>query len=434
MEREKKPAGETPEEKSPRELARSAWRECLHYLRGFARWVLVGLALGLVGGLVGTAFCYCIQFATGFRMAHGWIVWLLPAGGLVIAFLYGRKKLRPTDTNGILLAIHAPSGIPPMTAPVIFLSTVITHLFGGSVGREGAALQLGGVLGYQLAHLFRQEEKDTHLIVMCGMSAVFAALFGAPLTASLFAMEVASVGILHFSAILPCLTASLTAAYLARFLGATAESFPLSAVVPFTLTNLWPVAAIAAACAVVSILFCVSLRQGARLAARALPNRYLRIAAGGLLVAALTWALGTQDYNGAGMQVIRAAVAGTARPEAFALKLLFTVVTVACGYKGGEIVPAMFIGATLGCVLGNLFGLPAGLGAAVGLLSMFCGSLNCPLSSVFLGVELFGGGNIQFYAVAAAISFMLSANFGLYREQKIVYSKIRPEFINRYTD
>ena len=144
--------------------------------------------------------------------------------------------------------------------------------------------------------------------------------------------------------------------------------------------------------------------------------------------------LGTRDYNGAGMDVIAAAMQGHARPEAFALKMLFTVLTMTTGYKGGEIVPAMFIGATAGCVLGELFALAPGLGAAVGLLGMFCGSLNCPISAIFLGVEMFGGANIQYYAIAAAISFMLSANFGLYKEQKIVYSKIRAEFINRYTD
>ena len=157
-------------------------------------------------------------------------------------------------------------------------------------------------------------------------------------------------------------------------------------------------------------------------------------AAGGLAVAVLTWALGTTAYNGAGMDVIAAAMGGQANWYDFLLKLIFTVITMTSGYKGGEIVPAMFIGATLGCVLGSLLGLPAGLGAAVGLLGMFCGSLNCPLSSILLGAELFGGANIQFFAIAAAISYMLSANFGLYKEQKIVYSKIHPVYINRYTD
>ena len=203
---------------------------------------------------------------------------------------------------------------------------------------------------------------------------------------------------------------------------------------PFTWASAGTVVAIAAVCAVLSIVYCIALRQGGKALGKAVPNSYLRVFLGGSAVVLLSVLLGTRDYNGAGMDVIAAAMQGHARPEAFALKMLFTVLTMTTGYKGGEIVPAMFIGATAGCVLGNLFGLAPGLGAAVGLLGMFCGSLNCPISAIFLGVEMFGGANIQYYAIAAAISFMLSANFGLYKEQKIVYSKIRAEFINRYTD
>lgn len=404
------------------------------YIRGFVTLALVGLILGLVGGLVGTAFCYAIRYAAMFRTAHEWIIWLLPAGGLIIVFLYGMGGMKPTDTNGILLAIHTPSRITVSTGPMIFISTVITHLFGGSAGREGAALQLGGVLGCNIAELFRCNERDRHLLVMAGMSAVFSALFGLPITAAIFAMEVASVGILHFSGMIPCLTASLSAAYLADFLGAPAERFPLEKVFDFSVGNVGAIVLISAAAAAVSILFCVSLRQTHILAAKKIPNPYLRVAAAGLSVALLTFMLGTTEYNGAGMDVIEKAMEGIAKPEAFALKLLFTVITMSCGYKGGEIVPAMFIGATLGCALGNLLGLSPGIGAAAGLICMFCGSLNCPISSLFLGIELFGAENIRLFAIAVAVSYMLSGTYGLYHEQKIVYSKIKPKFINRYTD
>ena len=408
-------------------------RGVILYIRSFFLWVAVGLALGLLGGLVGTAFNYAIGYAAAFRSAHAWVIWLLPAGGLAIVWLYGRRGLHPTDTNGVLLAIRSPSSIPGITAPLIFVSTVITHLLGGSAGREGAALQLGGAMGDWLGHRLKLKEKDGHLVVMCGMSAVFSALFGAPLTAAVFALEVTSVGILHFSAILPCLTSSLTAVYLARLLGIFPETFPLSVVFPFTFGTVFAAAGVAAVCAGVSILYCIALRRGGKKWSALAPNPYLRAAIGGAMVAVLTWALGTTDYNGAGMHVIAAAIGGHARPEAFLLKLLLTVITMTSGYKGGEIVPAMFIGATLGCTLGSLFGMEPGLSAAVGLIAMFCGSLNVPISAIFLGMELFGAGNMQFFAIAAAVSFMLSANFGLFEEQKIVYSKLRPEFIDSYT-
>ncbi len=404
------------------------------YLKRFAQWIAVGLALGLLGGLVGTAFCYGIQYATAFRNGHSWIIWLLPVGGLLIVWLYALGGSKPTDTNGVLLAIHSTSDIHASTGPLIFVSTVITHLLGGSAGREGAALQLGGVLGSGLGKLFHMDSEDLHLVIMCGMSAVFSALFGAPITAALFAIEVASVGIFQFSAILACLTSALTASAVAGSLGIHADRFPLADAFDFSVGNISAVALISLVCAVMSILYCVALRQGGRWWGKKLPNPYLRVAAGGLVIAVLTWALGTTAYNGAGMDVIEEAMAGKVLPWAFALKFLFTVVTMTSGYKGGEIVPAMFIGSTLGALLGNLLCLEPGLGAAVGLLGMFCGSLNCPISSVFLGIEMFGGANVKFYAIAAAISFMLSANYGLYKEQKIVYSKIRPEIIDRYTD
>lgn len=404
------------------------------YLRTFALWAIAGLAIGALGGLIGTAFCHAIRIATELREAHSWLLYLLPVGGLLIVWLFRLRGMRPTDTNGVLLALHTPVSIPSSTAPLIFVGTTLTHLFGGSAGREGAALQLGGVLGYRFGRALKLDETDTRIIVMCGMSSVFSALFGSPLTAAVFAMEVASVGILHFSAILPCLAASLTAAYLAGALGAAAEVFPLGAAVPFTWASAGFVTAVAAVCAALSIVYCIALRQGGKKFAEWIPNGYLRVFLGGSAVVLLSLLLGTREYTGAGVDVIAAAVQGTARPEAFALKMLFTVLTMATGYKGGEIVPAMFIGATAGCVLGNLFGLAPGLGAAVGLLGMFCGSLNCPISTIFLGVEMFGGANIQYYAIAAAISFMLSANFGLYEKQKIVFSKLRAEYINRYTD
>ena len=409
-------------------------RQTFLYIHGFALWVLIGLLIGVLGGLVGTAFCYSVGFATRLRIAHPWLVWLLPLGGLLIVWLYGRSGLHPTDTNGVLLAIHSPSAISASTGPLIFVSTTITHLFGGSAGREGAALQLGGVLGHGVGKWLKMDEKDQHLVVMCGMSAVFAALFGSPVTAAIFSLEVASVGILHFSAILPCLVASLTSAHLAALLGAEAEAFPIAKSFSLSIGSFGGAVLIAAVCAAVSILYCISLRRGGKFWAKKVPNPYIRVAAAGCLIALLTFALRTGDYNGAGMDVIAAAVAGNALPAAFALKLLFTVITMTSGYKGGEIVPAMFIGSTLGCVLGSLLGLEPGLGAAVGLIGMFCGSLNCPISSIFLGIELFGASNVQFYAIASAVSFILSANFGLYKEQKIVYSKLHPEFINRYTD
>lgn len=405
------------------------------YVLTFIKWLNIGLLLGILGGLVGTAFCYSISYVTDMRESYPTLIWLLPVGGMTIVFLFKTCGLHPTDTNGVLLAVHKPASISPSTGPLIFIGSVITHFFGGSAGREGAALQLGGVLGWHTASLLRQDEKDTHVVVMSGMSAVFAALFGTPVTAAIFAMEVASVGILHFSAIVPCIAASLVAAHLAGWLGVAPEAFPLNITMShFGSGHVAGTMIVAAACAVLSMLFCIALKKGHKYAKKLFPNSYLRVVAAGLAISVLTALLGTYDYNGAGMHIVEEAMHGHARPEAFFIKFVFTVITMSCGYKGGEIVPAMFIGSTAGCVLGELMGLPVGLGAAVGLLSMFCGSLNCPVSSIILGIELFGADNLHFFAIAAGVSYVLSGNFGLYSEQKIMYSKIHPQFIDKYTD
>ena len=402
------------------------------YIGFFTKWMIAGVMLGICGGIIGALFSLSIEAATEFRRAHMWIVWLLPVGGLLIVFIYKLRGLHPTDTNGIIVAVREHNDIGFSTAPLIFISTVISHFFGGSAGREGAALQMGGSLGRDLADLMHQDEKNSHIMVMTGMSAVFAALFGTPVTAAIFSMEVISVGILHFSAFVPCLTAGIVASSVSSMMGAGGEFFNLG-FMDFSPLLAGEAALIAAIVSIVSIIFCISLSHAHNFGEKRLKNPYLRIAIAGLLVALLTYLEGSGDYNGAGIDVIERAMEGHANPEAFAMKMLFTVLTMAFGFKGGEIIPALFIGSTLGCTLGALLGLPAGFGAAIGMLSMFCGCLNCPISTILLGLEMFSGGDLRCFAIAAAVSYVLSGNFGLYTRQKIMYSKLRPEYINSYT-
>lgn len=404
------------------------------YIRAFFTWIIAGILLGVIGGGVGGAFSLAVKYATTFRTSHPMIIWLLPFGGLIISLFYHASGWRPTDTNGVLLALHQPKGITFSTGPIIFASASVSHLLGASVGREGAALQLGGVLGYRLVRAVKVKSGDSEVIIMCGMSAVFAALFGTPLAAAFFAIEVASVGLLKYGAIIPCMTSSFVAVRVARLMGAGGDFFPISDALPFVGGDILAVVAVAAVAGLVSILYCVSLRQGEKLIDRVMPNYFIRAAVGGLLIAMLTEVIGTR-YNGAGMGVIENAVQnGVALPQDFIIKLIFTVISVSAGFKGGEIVPAMFIGSTLGCVLAGPLALDPLLGAAVGLLSMFCGSLNCPISSILLGVELFGAPNLYFFAIACAVSYMLSANFGLYKEQMIIYSKLKAKEIDMFTD
>lgn len=401
----------------------------ISYILAIFKWIAVAAAVGAVGGAVGVAFHVSVEKVTELRTAHGWIVYLLPLGGLAIAGLYKLFKMEKLGTDNVIESIRTEKSVPFLLAPLIFVSTVITHLFGGSAGREGAALQLGGSIGAQVGRVLKFDEKDMHLATLCGMSAVFSALFGTPLTATLFALEVISVGVVYYSGIIPCLTSSLVAYWIAKLCRVEPVRFELSTVPEMSFGTFWRVAVLSAVCAVLSIGFCLLMHFSHKGAAKLFKNSFLRAFVGGAAVVVLTLIFG-RDYNGAGMNIIENAMNGKALPYAFLLKMVFTAITIGFGFKGGEIVPTFFIGSTFGCAFGSLLGLDPAFSAALGLVALFCGAVNCPLASIFLSIELFGADGIIYFAAACAISFALSGYFGLYSSQKIIYSKTKAEYIN----
>ncbi len=415
-----------------REWAGGNLRRAATHLLTFCKWLALAAATGLIIGGIGVLFHYSIEWGTALFKAHGWLLWLLPAGGALIALAYRLCHMeKDRGTNLVLTAVRTTERISILTAPLIFLSTCLTHLLGGSAGREGAALQMGASLGEEFGRLLRMDDKDMRIMTMCGMSAAFAALFGTPIAAAIFSMEVISVGVMYYAAIVPCILSSLVGVWLAGICGVPPTRFPLEGIPALNWLDSGRVLLLAALCALVSILFCRSLNLAGRAYARFLPHPILRAAVGGALVIALTYLFGTRDYNGAGMEVIQRAVDGEARPEAFLLKILLTAVTLGAGFKGGEIVPTFFIGATFGNVVGGLLGLSPSFGAGVGIVALFCGVTNCPLTSLLISVELFGSQGLLYLGIAAAVSYRLSGYYGLYSEQKILYSKLRPEFIDK---
>jgi len=401
------------------------------YIKGFAKWLIIAALVGAVGGLIGSVFHICVDFVTEIRVHHNWVIFILPVGGAVIAALYEIcKKWGKLDTNRVLLAVRGEGDVPLIMLPLIFVSTVITHFAGGSAGREGAALQLGGSIGYNIGRVLRLKKEDLRIIVMSGMSAVFAALFGTPLTAAVFALEVVSVGTLHYAGLLPCIAAAITGFQVSLMFGISPVRFENVVFSAFSAGNAVRVIILTLLCALVGILFCISIKKCEHYTQRFIPNKYLQGVAGGAVILVLTLLLGTTDYNGAGMDVITRAFGGVARPEAFILKIIFTAITISAGFKGGEIVPTFFIGATFGCVVAPLLGLDPGFGAAIGFVALFCSVVNCPLASMLLAVEVFGGGRILFFALVCSISYMMSGYTGLYKSQKIVYSKLDTSYID----
>ena len=394
------------------------------YLITFLKWGLFGLLMGVLGGLLGAGFHHALHFVTHLRSEHNWLIFLLPVGGLLSVGIYTLFRQRSNrGTNQIIDAVLDGEEVSPLVAPTIFLATATTHLFGGSAGREGAALQLGGATASLLSKVFKLKETDRKILIMSGMSAVFAGLFGTPLTAALFCMEFESVGTIFSPALLPCYVSAFTAAKISGLLGVHPEGLLLETATAVTLGNVWKFLILAILVSLVGILMCWVFHKAEHLAAHTFRNPWIRIVIGGVAVMALTLLVGDHRYNGAGMDMALGAVEGNAQWFDFLLKMLFTAITLAAGFKGGEIVPTFCIGATFGCIIGALLGLDAGLCGALGLVGLFCCATNSPFASIVLSIEMFGGANLHLFALVCVVCFVLSGHSGLYSSQIIAFPK-----------
>ena len=394
------------------------------YARWFCKWAFLSVVMGLVGGLLGAAFHHVLHFVTHLRLEHTWLVLLLPIGGLLTVAWYRVLKLkRNRGTNEIIDAVLAGEELKPQIAPGIFGAAVLTHLFGGSAGREGAALQLGGSAASALSKLFGLKRHSRRVLIMAGMSSVFAGLFGTPLTAALFCMEFESVGMIFSPALLPCYLAAFTASSVSSLLGVHAEGYLLETAAVLNLGNLWAYLLLSILISILGALMVRVFHGAEHLSAHHVKNPWVRIALGGVLIAVLTYLVGDHRFNGAGMDMALEAVQGHADWYSFLMKMLFTAITLAAGFKGGEIVPTFCIGATFGCVVGGLLGLDAGICGALGLIGLFCCATNSPIASIVLSIEMFGGVNLHLFALVCVICFVLSGQTGLYASQTQQFDK-----------
>lgn len=398
------------------------------------KWIIFSIIVGLIVGLCGTAFFIGLSFVTIVRGQNPELIYFLPIGGLAIVALYHiLNDTNDTGTNLVISAIHSGDKLPFRMAPLIFISTLITHFFGGSAGREGAALQMGGSIGNSLGKIFRFDEKDKHVMIMCGMSAAFSSLFGTPMAASIFSMEMVSVGVMYYTALVPCVISSLVAHGVATYFGVSTEFFLIDTIPEFNVKTAIIISILAILCAIVSIVFCITLHTSEKLYHKFFKNPYLRIFVGGCFVLIATLIVGNQNYNGTGMNIIERCIDGTVKSEDFILKILFTALTLGAGFKGGEIVPSFCTGAAFGCLFGNLLGFSPTLCTAVGMTALFCGVTNCPITSLLISFELFGYDGMPYFLLAISLSYMLSGYFGLYKSQRIVYSKYKTNYINKST-
>lgn len=401
-------------------------------IRYFIKWSALALVIGSVAGAAGTIFSMGVSWATGFRLSHPSMLFFLPVSGLLIVWMYHSfHEERNRGTNMVIDAISSNERVTPATGPLIFFSTILTHLGGGSSGREGAALQLGGSIGNSFGEWFKLDERDKKIAIMCGMSAVFSALFGTPVAAAIFSLEVVSIGVFYYAALVPCVFSSFLAVGIARAAGLEGEHFPVEMIPALDLKAMGLLVLLGILCAAVSILFCVLLHTAEHAYRKYFPDARVRILAGSFLFIALTLLSGTRDYCGSSMGLIESSIEGSVRYEAFLMKMLFTAVALGAGFKGGEIVPTLCVGAALGCAFGEITGFAPSLCAACGMAALFAGVTNCPITSLVIALELFGYEGMEYFSIIIAVAFALSGYYGLYASQKFVYSKTRTEFINR---
>lgn len=403
-------------------------RHSAFYVSAFVKWTFFSLIIGALGGGVGALFSHLISYVTQVRMANDWLLYLLPLGGVVIAFLYHILKVEHQGTNQVFEAVRSEKQVPFSLAPAITLGAGITHLLGGSAGKEGAALQLGGSIASVVGKAFKTDEKDRHILTVSGMAAVFAAVFGTPMGAAVFAVEVVSVGYVSLSALYPSFASALVAYLVAVKLGVHPERFNVDVIPEVSAEYLMKVLALAVVVALVSIVFCLAMKHSHEAFEKYIRNPYIRALVGGVAIIVLTLIIGNRDYNGSGMHIIEGVFHGEEVSKwAFLLKIVFTAITIGSGFKGGEIVPTLFIGATLGYTMADAVGMPVAFCAAIGMVALFASVTNCPIATVFLAVELFGAEGLLYYALSIFVAFVLSGYFSLYTGQKIVFSKIKEE-------
>ncbi len=391
-------------------------------LRLDAKYVLytaVSVLIGCITGVIGSYFGILIKGATDLREANPWLIFLMPIGCVLIVWFYdittGKKK---ADTNTVLMASEKHMPVPKRMAFQIFVATVFSHLLGGSVGREGAALQLGGSIGYNTGRVLRVKEENLSIMVMSGMAGAFSALLGVPLTAAILAIEISSVGMIHYKALVPVVFASISSKYVAILIGAPTLDQPKIFVPDVTIVNLLKVSLAGIILGLVAFLFIFAISYTNKIFKKLFENKYLKAFVGAVIVLGLTLIVGEQSYNGASTFLIDKAIMGEARWFDFALKILFTAVSLAAGFKGGAIVPSFVIGATSGCVLSNMLSIDPSFGAALGIGAVFCGVTNCPMAALLFCFEMFGLEGMPFYLLAVSISFVFSYEKSFYSAQE----------------
>jgi H+/Cl- antiporter ClcA len=406
------------------------------------RWTVLVLPVSLIVGSLVALFLFLLDVATKYRWQHEWLLFLLPVAGVAIHFLYKLSGKNAEKGNNLIIdEIHEPrQGVPLRMAPLVLLTTVVTHLFGGSAGREGTAVQIGGSIAQMLGKWLKLTTADIRIMLMAGMAAGFGAVFGTPVTGAIFALEVLTIGRIKYDALLPCFIASMLADVVCTAWGIhhtqykilfSAHELQSFGFLHFDFLLLAKSILAGILFGLVGYLFSKLSHSIKDTANKYLPVKWLIPVVGGCVIIALTFMLGTYDYlglgvttaDGKGASIVNAYTTSGVTDWSWLWKIIFTAVTLGTGFKGGEVTPLFFIGAALGHTLAIHSGAPIDLFAGLGFIAVFAAATNTPLACTIMGVELFGADNLVYYAVACFTAYFFSGHTGIYRSQRLGEAK-----------